>query len=144
LNPDNTLSFDLRATAPIQNTLQAHIHLGGRGQNGPIVAFLYGLTTGENFQPGDVIGSGILRDTNIIARPGFTPTVSNLVQRLRQGRAYANVHTIAHPAGEARGQIVVTDREPVSHYSDPEFSWKFEVAPGSHRLRQQPQPRTAV
>jgi glucose/arabinose dehydrogenase len=129
LNPDGTLSFELRATAPIQNALQAHIHLGGRRQNGPLVAFLYGLTAGENFQAGDVIGSGTLDDSDIIARPGFTPTVSNLVQRLRQGRAYANLHTSAHPGGEVRGQIAVTDRKPVSHYSDPEFSWKFEVAP---------------
>ena len=30
-----------------------------------------------------------------------------------------------------RGQIVVTDRAPVSHYSDSEFSWKFEVAPAA-------------
>jgi aldose sugar dehydrogenase len=25
----------------------------------------------------------------------------------------------------------VTDRSPVSHYSDPEFSWKFEVSPAA-------------
>jgi glucose/arabinose dehydrogenase len=48
---------------------------------------------------------------------------------MRQGRTYANLHTTAFPGGEVRGQIVVTDRAPVSHYSDPEFSWKFEVAP---------------
>ena len=48
---------------------------------------------------------------------------------MRQGRAYANLHTTANPGGEIRGQVVITDRTPVSHYSDPEFSWKFEVAP---------------
>src|SRR6185503_16410425 len=45
------------------------------------------------------------------------------------GRAYANLHTVAHPGGEIRGQIRITDRRPVSHYSDPEFSWRYEVAP---------------
>jgi aldose sugar dehydrogenase len=65
----------------------------------------------------------------VIARPGFTPTIANLIQRMRQGRTYANLHTTAFPGGEVRGQIVVTDRAPVSHYSDPAFSWKFEVAP---------------
>jgi glucose/arabinose dehydrogenase len=64
-----------------------------------------------------------------MARPGFTNTIANLAERIRQGRAYANLHTTAHQGGEIRGQIVVTDRAPVSHYSDPEFSWKFEVAP---------------
>jgi hypothetical protein len=129
LNTDGTLSFELRATGPIQQATQAHIHLGGRGQNGPVVVFLFGLTTGQNFQAGDLIASGTLDDSDLIARPGFTPTIANLVERMRQGRAYANLHTTAHTGGEIRGQIIVTDRAPVSHYSDPEFSWKFEVAP---------------
>jgi hypothetical protein len=109
--------------------MAAHIHLGARGQNGPIVAFLYGPTAGENFRAGDRIARGTIRETNIIARPGFEPTLANLVERMRQGRAYANLHTTAHPGGEIRGQILVLDEKPVSHYSNPEFSWKFEVAP---------------
>jgi glucose/arabinose dehydrogenase len=129
LNADGTLSFELRATGPIQDATQAHIHLGARGQNGPIVAFLYGLTSPQDFQPGDLIARGTLDDSDVMPREGFTPSIANLAERMRQGRAYANLHTSAHPGGEIRGQIIVTDREPVSHYSDPEFSWKFEVAP---------------
>jgi hypothetical protein len=130
VNDDGTLSFRLWATAPIVGAVQAHIHLGARGQNGPVVAFLYGLTSGENFDEGDLISSGTLTETDVIARPpGFTGGLAELAERLRQGRAYANLHTQAHPAGEVRGQIFITDRRPVSHYSDPEFSWKFEVAP---------------
>ena len=129
LNRDGTLSYELRATRSIQNVTQAHIHLGGRGQNGPVVLFLFGLTTGESFRAGELISRGTVDDSDVIARPGFTASIANLVERMRQGRAYANLHTIDHPAGEVRGQIIVTDREPVSHYSDPEFSWKFEVAP---------------
>ena len=131
LNPDGTLSFQLIATGPINDALQAHIHLGARGQNGPVVAFLFGLGPGEDFQAGDVISSGTLDDSDVIPRPGFTPTISNLVERIRQGRAYVNLHTTANPGGEIRGQAIVTDREPVSHYSDPEFSWKYEVAPAA-------------
>src|SRR5437879_1459978 len=109
--------------------MQSHIHLGAHRQNGPVVAFLFSSTTGVDFQRGDVIASGTLTDASVIARTNFTPTVSNLVQRMRQGRAYVNLHTTAHPGGEIRGQLRVSDREPVSRYSDPEFSWKFEVAP---------------
>jgi glucose/arabinose dehydrogenase len=129
LNPDGTLSFELRATGPIENATMAHIHLGGRGQNGPVVLFLYGPSSGQNFQPGDLIASGTADDSDVIARPGFTPTIANLVNRMRQGRTYSNLHTIAFPGGEIRGHNIVTDRAPVSRYSDPEFSWKFEVAP---------------
>jgi glucose/arabinose dehydrogenase len=71
----------------------------------------------------------MLNNADVIARPGFEPTIANLVERIRQGRAYVNLHTTAHPAGEVRGQLVVLDADPVSRYSDPEFSWKYEVAP---------------
>jgi glucose/arabinose dehydrogenase len=129
LNKNGSLSFELRALRPIQNATAAHIHLGGYGQNGPVVLFLYGPTPGENFDTGDLISSGTVNDANVIARSNFTPTIANLAERIRQNRAYANLHTTAFPGGEIRGQIMVTDRRPVSHYSDPEFSWKFEVAP---------------
>jgi hypothetical protein len=132
LNPDGTLSFRVRATRPIENATQAHIHLGARGQNGPVVAFLFGFVTGGvDFQTGDVIGEGVIDDDDINALPNFDGTVAALVERMRQGRAYANLHTTAHPPGEVRGQIIVTDQRPVSHYSDPEFSWKYEVAPAA-------------
>ena len=132
LNADGTLSYETRATGPIMGAVQAHIHLGARNVNGPVVAFLFGpFPEGRDFKAGDVISSGTITDANVIARPGFTPTVANLVERLRQGRAYANLHTHAHPPGEIRGQIIVSDRAPVSHYSDPEFAWKYEIAPAA-------------
>jgi glucose/arabinose dehydrogenase len=133
LNSDGSLSYEVRATGPIQNATVAHIHLGARAQNGPVVLFLFGPTPPQNFQAGDLIATGTAHDSDVLARPpGFSiPTIANLVERMRQGRAYANLHTSAHPGGEIRGQVIVTDRAPVSHYSDPEFSWKFEVAPAA-------------
>jgi glucose/arabinose dehydrogenase len=129
LNGDGTLSYELRATGPIVGAMMAHIHLGARGVNGPVVTFLYGPTAPTDFAAGDLISSGTITDASVIARPRFNPTVAELVERLRQGRAYVNLHTEAHMGGEVRGQIMVSDRAPVSHYSDPEFAWKFEVAP---------------
>ena len=131
LRDDGSVSYELRATGPLVGVTQAHIHLGAYIQNGPVVAFLLPLhSEGTNFERGDLIARGTLVDSNVIARlPGFEASISNLVQRMRQGRAYANLHTTNHQGGEVRGQIRVVDRKPVSHYSDPEFSWKFEVAP---------------
>jgi glucose/arabinose dehydrogenase len=131
LNHDGTLDFELEATGPIQNATQAHIHLGARGQNGPVVAFLLAFdAAGRDFERGDKIAEGTLDDDDVVPRPGFDGTVAALVERMRQGRAYANLHTVAFPGGEIRGQIRVEAR-PVSHYSDPEFSWKFEVSPAA-------------
>jgi aldose sugar dehydrogenase len=129
LRSDGTLRFELSATRTIQQVTAAHIHLGGIGQNGPVVALLFQNAAGQTFQRGDLIARGTLTNADLTARPSFTPTVANLVQRIKDGRAYINVHTLTKPDGEIRGQLVVIDEDPVSHYSDPEFSWKFEIAP---------------
>lgn len=107
----------------------AHIHLGGYTQNGPVVAFLFSSAVPQNFTAGSLIAQGTLTDASVIARPNFTPSIASLVERIRQERTYVNLHTVSFPGGEIRGQLIVTDRAPVSHYSDPEFSWKYEVAP---------------
>jgi glucose/arabinose dehydrogenase len=131
LDHEGRLRFELEATAHIENATQAHIHLGARGQNGPIVAFLLPFNAaGVDFEEGDEIAEGRLTDADVIERPGFDGTVAALVERMRQGRAYVNLHTTAFPGGEIRGHADVHDK-PVSRYSDPEFSWKFEVAPAA-------------
>jgi glucose/arabinose dehydrogenase len=132
LNADGTLGFELRATAPIENATQAHIHLGARRQNGPVVAFLLPFNpAGVDFDAGDLIAQGTLDDAAVGAQTGFDGTVASLVARMRQGRTYANLHTTAFPGGEVRGDIVITDKQPVSRYVDPAFSWKFETSPAA-------------
>lgn len=128
LNSNGTLDFKVWATTAIQQATASHIHLGAFTQNGPVVAFFF-ASAAKDFQAGDLIAQGTLTDGSVIAKPGFTPTIASLVERIRQGRAYVNIHTLAHPGGEIRGQLTVTDKDPVSHYSDPEFAWKYEVAP---------------
>ena len=129
LQANGTITYELRATSNIVQAMAAHIHLGAYKQNGPVVAFLFSSPTPVNFAAGDLIAQGTLTDASVIARPNFTNSIANLVQRIRQERTYVNLHTVAFPPGEIRGQLIVTDRAPVSHYSDPEFSWKYEVAP---------------
>jgi aldose sugar dehydrogenase len=128
LQSDGTLRYRLRI-ANITGLTASHIHLGARGQNGPVVAFLFGPDPGRNISAEETVAEGIIDDDDVSAQPGFDGTVATLVQRMRQGRAYVNAHTLARPGGEIRGAILVTDAAPVSHYSDPEFSWKWEVAP---------------
>ena len=126
---NGTMSYELWAQTAITNVTASHIHLGAYLQNGPVVAFLFESATPRNFAAGELIASGTLNNAAVIARASFVPSIANLAERIRQGRGYVNVHTTAHPGGEVRGQLTVVDRDPVSRYSDPEFSWKFEVAP---------------
>jgi hypothetical protein len=63
----------------------AHIHIGARGQAGPVSLPLCGPCT-----------SGMT---------GTGTATAELVNALQAGRAYANVHTGQNPAGEIRGQV---------------------------------------
>jgi len=104
----STLHYKL-IVANIDGVTQSHIHLAPAGANGPVVVFLYG------FNPAGVSVNGILAEgdltaANLIARPqiGFGATMAELVAALRSGGAYVNVHTIARPPGEIRGQVQET------------------------------------
>jgi sugar lactone lactonase YvrE len=96
------LDFALNVSK-ITGVTQAHIHLGPPGTNGPIVAYLFdspnptGATNGSlargTIRLADLVGP-LLGDWN-----GF-------VTDFRAGLLYVNVHTVARPEGEIRGQIV--------------------------------------
>lgn len=90
--------------ADVANVTQAHIHLGNRGENGPVVAFLFGFVAGGVTVDG-LLSEGTLTDDDVFERDGFNGTVAELVKRIRQGGAYVNTHSVAIPAGEVRGQI---------------------------------------
>ncbi len=84
---------------------QAHIHCAPVGVNGPIVVFLAGFHA-----PGwDVNGKWIdhVQFTNAnIVKPTCGTTLAELAQSMEDGQTYVNVHTVANPGGEIRGQIV--------------------------------------
>jgi CHRD domain len=81
----------------------AHIHCAPAGENGPVVAFLAGPVTG-GFN-GSVEVEATLTAANI-TNPACGADIAGLVEAMRQGRTYVNVHSTAFPNGVARGQIV--------------------------------------
>ena len=86
------LHFDLSVENG-QRVQQAHIHCAPEGQNGPIIIFLGGF----HDKGWDVDGN--------ITNTACGSTLAEIADAMAQGRTYANVHTVAHPAGEIRGQI---------------------------------------
>ncbi|HET6519524.1 MAG TPA: CHRD domain-containing protein [Geminicoccaceae bacterium] len=101
---------------------QAHIHFGQRAVNGGISAFLcsnlgngpVGTQTCPE-SPGSV--TGVIRPTDVIgpAAQGIAPGEFRELERaIRDGVAYANVHTDLFPAGEIRGQIKPVKVKPAS------------------------------
>jgi hypothetical protein len=128
--PDGN-SFDYKLIASnIVNAVQAHIHCGPAGQNGPIVVWLYptptstAALTGPQPRHDGVLAEGtIVEGTALHVRPTTNPvcpggvaTFDDVLARIREGNAYVNVHTndgVAptntgpgdFPGGEIRGQI---------------------------------------
>lgn len=87
----------------ISRMTQAHIHLGRRGENGPIVAFLFGPSKfGISVRRGVV--RGVLTNRDLVG-PLRGKTIRDLVREIERGNAYVNAHTVQHPNGEIRGQI---------------------------------------
>jgi glucose/arabinose dehydrogenase len=128
LDGQGRLLFKLAAVTNITGVRDVHLHLGARAQNGPVAVPLFGSATPQNFSAGQMIAFGVITDAQVADLTGFSGTVAELAERMRQGRVYANLHTTANPSGEIRGQINVIGT-PVSRYADPKLSWRYEVGP---------------
>ncbi|MFZ0514360.1 MAG: CHRD domain-containing protein [Candidatus Nitrosopolaris sp.] len=85
----------------------AHIHSGKQGENGPVVAGLFnpsmsGPPTGAiNGQ----LTKGTLTSSDLTGPLAGKLSISALVNMIRSGGAYVNVHTTQNQNGEVRGQI---------------------------------------
>lgn len=98
------MDFSLRVddAQGILGVAGAHLHCGAAGENGPVVAFLAGQAA-PGFD-GDVKIEGTLKDSNII-NPACGATISELAHEMIFGNVYVNVHSVANPGGEIRGQV---------------------------------------
>jgi hypothetical protein len=100
----------------ITNVRQSHIHIGQPGGNGPIVVFLYGPVAAGGGPIDGMIARGTFTAANLIG-PLAGHDFSELLEAMRTGNAYVNVHTddgIApantgpgdFPGGEIRGRLI--------------------------------------
>jgi hypothetical protein len=93
--------------ANLHDVTMAHIHLAPAGVNGPVVVWLYPDGPPPQLLPGR--SSGVLATGTITAADLVGPlagmSLTDLVDEMRAGNTYVNVHTSAFPGGEIRGQI---------------------------------------
>jgi len=109
---DFVLSYEGIEGGAIQ---QAHVHVGQRNVNGGIVVFLCtNLTPPAGVpapppcppSPGTLTGTRTTADVQAQTTQGVSAgELSAVLTAVRNGRAYANVHSAASPGGEIRGQI---------------------------------------
>jgi hypothetical protein len=110
-----TISFELSYEGLEAAPLFAHIHVGQRGFNGGVSVFLCGPpeNAAQTCPAAPATITGELTPANIVGpvSQGIDPATdelngfAELVQLLRSGFTYANVHTEKFPPGEIRGQI---------------------------------------
>jgi hypothetical protein len=106
-----TLTFS-GLQSPIQ---QAHIHVAQAGVNGSIVIWLCGTTAlpgpaGTPTCPQSGTVQGQITSANVVAGATASQQLGagdfgKVLSALRASAAYANIHTVASPGGEIRGQI---------------------------------------
>lgn len=87
----------------IENVTAAHIHTGMMGKSGGPVAGLFKGPKKEGKFSGD-LAKGTITDKTLVG-PLAGKTIGDLVEMIKSGGAYVNVHTDKYPDGEVRGQI---------------------------------------
>jgi hypothetical protein len=93
--------------ANIENVRMAHIHLAPIGETGPVVAWLYPAGPPPQEIPGffnGVLAEGVITAAELVG-PLAGAELADLIDEIRAGSAYVNVHTAQNPPGEIRGQI---------------------------------------
>jgi hypothetical protein len=118
----NTISWRLKYDALEGSVTQAHVHFGQKGVNGGVSFFLCSnLGSGPAgtqacpvgpadisgvITPDLVIGPGPVTSPSPAPGQGIEPgAFDEIAAAIREGMAYANVHTSKWPAGEIRGQL---------------------------------------
>lgn len=99
LNRSETrLSYALNARN-LEDITAVHIHCGSVDTNGPVGVT---LLSGEPITRRLLLGNITTPDADNSC--GWTD-LDSVVTAIRSGDAYVNVHTVAHPSGEIRGQL---------------------------------------
>lgn len=107
INEDGTAISYTLVVANIENVTQAHIHLAPAGSNGGIVVWLYPAAPPSQLIPGrtqGTLGEGEITAASLIGTLSGKP-LSDLIDAMKSGGAYVNVHTSQFLPGEIRGQI---------------------------------------
>ncbi len=97
----SSLSYKL-IVANIENVVAAHIHCGAPGVNGPVGVTLHvGLVAGRF--------DGVLAEATVTEPDAGNACdwadLGDVRAAIQSGNAYVNVHTLANPPGEIRGQV---------------------------------------
>src|SRR5205823_2881739 len=116
LHPDS-ISFELTFHNLSASPIQSHIHFGQVHTSGGVVVFFCGPTGSPAKQQcpqatsGSVTGTLVAADVQAVPSQGIKAgDLAAVMRAIREGAAYANLHTTNFTGGEIRGQIGKLDR----------------------------------
>ncbi|WP_396221524.1 CHRD domain-containing protein [Gemmatimonas sp.] len=89
----------------LNNMRFGHFHTGARGANGPVVAFVVDGPTVAGPSNGRV-GKQFITAANLSGTLAGQPLTA-LIDQMRAGGIYVNIHTDANTGGELRGQVAL-------------------------------------
>jgi hypothetical protein len=98
----------------LEGVTQAHIHTGEREETGDVVAFLFGQRDEDGVYTGEIEGgvtfngvyaTGTITEDDLLG-PFEGESFQILVDAMQNEETYVNVHTVEHPDGEIRGQLI--------------------------------------
>ena len=124
---NQTISYELSYEGLEGAPTQAHIHVGQRRVNGGISVFLCGnpptvppatFPQPQACPPAPATITGVLTAANVVGPDGqgIAPSLNGvnefdeLIDKIREGLAYANVHSARFQGGEVRGQLRTDER----------------------------------
>ena len=113
IHQDGSITFKVTFENLTSNLILSHLHFGKEHVAGGVMIFLCGGDS-QPACPAVTTGSfeGTITAANVTGPTGQGITAGDLASALRavrQGAAYANIHTVKFPGGEIRGQVVVRD-----------------------------------
>ena len=114
INADNTISYSETYSNLSSPVLFSHVHFGQPFVAGGVSFFLCGgggkPACPQDTSAGPVTGTVAAADVVGPVNQGIAAgNITAIIQEIRAGFAYANVHTMISPGGEIRGQLRPTD-----------------------------------
>lgn len=117
VSPDgNSVSYTMTYSGLQAPVLMSHIHFAQKSVNGSIIVWLCGTATnpgpaGTQACPGaGGTVSGTFTSANVLASSTASQQLTagdleSLIDAMRSGIAYVNIHSSVSPGGEIRGQV---------------------------------------
>ncbi|WP_242202274.1 CHRD domain-containing protein [Aestuariivivens insulae] len=104
ISPDESWIYYKLIVANIDNVMMSHFHMKEAGANGGVVTWLYNNLDGQPSGPSNgVLAEGVIMAENIVG--ALEGDMAGLIDAIRNGNIYVNVHTQQVPSGELRGQL---------------------------------------